>query len=361
MTQGSIFYLVGIHGSGKSRVCGYLAEAGASYAHVKTSECLLKFIQANGIPDYKHFNNLDTYDRDILVSDFHESLRAYKSMFEISFLDGHILFPDSQGGYLHAMPDANNGVANGLVYVHCLSGVVISNIGRDNDREARKRPDYTVDALQAWAENEFVSAESHAIKNNIDFGVIFNDGYSLASFGDIAWLNKYYISSSARLRTLYLEQFNSILKPSELRAMHYRLGLIMREGFEHKTGIDVSVCSGVIVPRSGRFLGYGFFSGTDEVLIEFGGGDYNECIGKTVVVIDSVVDAGSTASEVIKALLSAGVTNIHFVCAAINIKSLDVISSFPDTVSFHCIGFSNKEVRPVGQGDMGARLYGTAG
>jgi adenylate kinase len=367
MDSNKLYYLVGLAGAGKTTICKQLAECIEGGAAPQTSGRFMDYIKVKGIENSKVLDSISHEEREALINGLHYSFLNDKQNNSYTFLDGHMFVTSSKTGLrVNVMASDNKDVSDGLIFLNTPNEVIASNIDSDNQSGTRNRSECSIDVLNELAEEEFQGAEDYCLLNSIAFGVLNN--ISLAGqffevgFDDVSYLNDYYLSTNTKLRELYKAQFESDLSSSSLRKQHYELGSKLVEPLEKKVGADLSNFQVLSIPRSGNYIANGFcedFNGRfimskepAEVVC-----DMDE--SKGLVIIDSVIDSGNTVRNIIEALPSTYVQPIHVVCLAINIKALEMIESYKETVEFHCLGFSNKGHRPKGIFDMGARLYGT--
>ena len=363
MQSNELYYLVGLAGSGKTTVCKQLAESVDQGSAIQASGAFKNFLMSKGVDGFSFLNKLTDNDRQMLVDAFHLSLEKIKSEVPYTFLDAHMLVENSTTKALVcAMTSKNEGVAAGVIYLNTPCDQIYEYVQHDNDSIKRLRNTKSIEELKCLAENEFIAAESFCLSNNIKFGILNNLNCSEGRFQDVMFLNKYILTADSDIRADYLEQFNPDILPSKLRKIHYQIGDSLRIHFLKKTGVLLSECQVIAVPRSGNKLADGFVSEFDgSIMVEPSKDRIDEYLEKDkgLVIIDSVIDSGATIKNILDSLPDDYTQTIHVICLAINIKALGLLSSVKEQVSFHCIGFSNKEDRPKGKEDMGARLYGT--
>ncbi len=367
MTHNKLYYLVGLAGAGKTAVCKQLATSVEGGIAVQTSGRFMNFIQQKGIDKPEELDLISNDDRELLVNGLHHSFVDDKTNNTFTFLDGHMLVENSNTGLrVNAMASVNKDISTGIIFLNTSSDLIFNNIRKDNVSGVRKRKVESISVLQNLAEDEFQAAEDYCIENEIEFGVLNNLDPSFASckkyHEDVRYLNSYYLPSSVELRSKYKAQFCPSLSPSDLRKQHYKIGELLFASFSEKEGLGNQDYQVLSIPRSGNFIANGFAANFDGRLLM--SKDPNEVSDqldykKPLLLIDSVMDSGNTIRTIINGLPASYTQPIHVICLAINIKSLDVMESFENKVSFHCLGFSNKEGRPTGRQDMGARLYGT--
>lgn len=367
MKKNKLYYVVGLAGSGKTTICKQLAGSVDGGIALQTSGRFMGFIKDEGIDTPKNVDLLGNKLREKLINKLHYTFKNDKSNNRYSFLDGHMYVDNSVTGIrVNAMPEENNGITNGIIFLNTPAKIIVNNVDVDNKSDIRYRHVKSVDAIRTLSENEFQAAESYCIKKNIEFGVLNNfhvsREFSSKSVSDINYLNDYYLPQDKALRRHYNEQFNPNLSPSELRKLHYKIGALLVKPFMTKTNLKPYDYQVISMDRSGNYIANGFIDNFDGPFFT-----YKEslnvsavlCNNKPLVIIDSVMDSGNTINNIISKLPNSYAQSIHVICLAINIKALDIIEPLKGRVTFHCLGFSNKEERPIGKGDMGARLYGT--
>lgn len=79
----------------------------------------------------------------------------------------------------------------------------------------------------------------------------------------------------------------------------------------------------------------------------------------TFFIFDSVIHSGRTIQKVINALPTHKHFEIHVFCTEINEAAMQKVRTLSQRVVFHCIRISSRQVRPLPNNDMGARLFGT--
>jgi energy-coupling factor transporter ATP-binding protein EcfA2 len=367
MDKNKLYYLVGLAGSGKTTMCKQLADSVSGGVAIQVSGRFMALIKENGIKSPDILDSITTGVRENLINKLHHEFEVDKVGNAYTFLDGHMLVENRVSSQrVNAMATENNGISSGLIFLNTPSDFILNNIREDNVSGIRKRKRSSVTELRNIAEYEFQAAEDYCIKNEIEFGVLNNlqlsAGVSKLFDQDIRFLNDYYLSTDSELRKEYKEQFSSELKPSVLRKKHYNIGRMMLDYFLKKEDFEGKGYQVLAVPRSGACIAGGFTSNFNGKLLmsKVPSEVSSEIdISQPLIIIDSVIDSGSTICNIIKEIPYSYKQPIHVICLAINIKALDLIESFGNRVSFHCLGFSNKEVRPAGEMDMGARLFGT--
>lgn len=367
MDSNKLYYVVGLAGAGKTTICKQLAECVDGGGAPQTSGRFMSFIKEQGIENPKSLDAISHEEREALINGLHHSFLDDKQDNSYTFLDGHMFVTNSKTGLrVNAMANENNNVSDGLIFLNTPCEVIASNIDRDNTSGKRNRGECSIDVLNELAEAEFQGAEDYCLLNSIGFGVLHNspieDQFLEVGFDDVYYLNEYYLSTDFQLRELYKAQFDSELSSSYLRKKHYEIGTQLVVPFIEKTGIQLSNCQVLSIPRSGNYIANGFCDSFEGRFImskipEDVISDMDE--SKALVIIDSVIDTGNTIRNIIEALPISYSQTIHVVCLAINIKALEMIEGYSGSVEFHCLGFSNKATRPKGISDMGARLYGT--
>lgn len=367
MTHNKLYYLVGLAGAGKTAVCKQLASSVEGGVALQTSGHFMNFIKYKGIKSPIELDLISSSERESLINGLHHSFENDKANNAFTFLDGHMQVENKNTGLrINAMASENKGISTGLIYLNTPSSMIFNNVRQDNISGERERKTESISELQKLAEDEFQAAEDYCLNNKIEFGVLNNSDPSF-SFDkkyneDVRYLNNYYLPSSDDLRNKYINQFSSILTPSILRKQHYEIGKMLVQPFVDKTGLNIEDYQVLSIPRSGNYIAGGFTVDFDgRLLMSKDPSEINSQIDfkKPLVIIDSVIDSGNTVSNIINGLPASFTQPIYVLCMAINIKSLDLIESFKNKASFLCLGFSNKEGRPTGVADMGARLYGT--
>lgn len=364
MSTNELYYLVGLAGAGKTTVCKQLANSLKDSIAVQTSGQLKEYLLGSGLESFKQMNLLPDNEKSKVVDGFHQSLSAFKEGHSYTFLDGHMMVDDPiNGNFVSAMASENFGVATGIIFLDTPCREIESNISRDIGESKRDRRCLSLEELRSRAEAEWGAAESFAQENCIKIGVLPNSGMPENALDDVIFLNDYYLSGSSALRNEYLQQFDPLIKPAELRRRHYSIGEAIANSYCVKTGMPLNDCQVLSVPRSGNLLALGFVSSFDGNFLS--GNDLEDIqseldISKPLIIIDSVIDSGNTVKRILSNLPENYVQPVDVICLAINFKALKFIQSLEGKVSFHCLGFSNKEQRPVGTLDMGARLYGTS-
>ena len=372
MDSNKLYYVVGLAGAGKTTICKQLAACVDGGAAPQTSGRFMDFIKEKGIDNPKSLDAISQEEREALINGLHHSFLNDKQKNAYTFLDGHMFVTNSKTGLrVNAMASENNDISYGLIFLNTPTEVIASNIDRDNKSGKRSRRDCSIDVLNELAEAEFQGAEDYCLVNSIGFGVLNNspteDEFAEVVFydakpDDVCYLNEYYLSTDLKLRQMYKAQFDSDLSPSSLRKRHYDVGTQLVKPFFEKSKLEPADYQVLSIPRSGNYIANGFcddfegrfiMSKMPEDVIS----DMDE--SKALVIIDSVVDTGTTIRNILDAIPSSYSQPIHVICLAINIKALEMIEDFSERVEFHCLGFSNKANRPTGTLDMGARLYGT--
>ncbi len=369
MTHNKLYYLVGLAGAGKTVVCKQLATSVEGGVAVQTSGRFMDFIKQKGAKNPKELDLKSNDDRELLLNGLHHSFVGDKASNTFTFLDGHMLVENLKTGIIvNAMATENQGISTGIIFLNTPSDMIFNNIRKDNTSGLRERKVANIPVLQNLAEDEFQAAEDYCIKNEIEFGILNNlvpDFESTKQYHeDVRYLNSYYLPSTVELRNKYKNQFSPSLSPSDLRKQHYEIGMMLVMPFVEKEGLNPEDYQVLSIPRSGNYIANGFTANFDGRLLmskEFSEVNSQIDYKRPLIVIDSVIDSGNTIGNIINGLPESYTQPIHIICLAINIKSLDLIESFKNKVSFHCLGFSNKEGRPTGLLDMGARLYGTPG
>jgi adenylate kinase len=367
MDSNHLFYIIGIAGSGKTTVCKDLANDREGYKAIQTSSRFKKFFKELGSHNIDEIDSIPAKDRDKLINELHYSFIKDKRHNKFTFLDGHMLVLNTKTNKLiNAMPSENKGITDGLIFLNTPTNVIADNIKNDNLTSKRRRDEVSIDTLNQRSEAEFQAAEEYCIKNTIGFGVLNNipenGNFNRLCLDDVRYLNNYYLKADKKLRTLYKDQFDPGLLPSELRKHHFEIGQLIMEPFIKKAALSMDNYQVLSIPRSGNFIANGFcddFNGMILMCKKPSGILKHLDHTKSLVIIDSVIDTCTTVENIINAIPSSFSEPIHVICMAINIKALSVIESLEGKVTFHCLGFSNKAKRPEGKSDMGARLYGT--
>ncbi len=363
MDNNELYYLVGIAGSGKTTVCKQLAENLQRSVAINTSARFKDYIKKKGVKDIVSLDSIPYDERELLINGLHHEFLHEKSTNLYTFLDGHMWVNNSITGMsVNAMPSKNKGITTGIIFLNTPARLILENIKYDNAAGLRKRKELELNKLMELSEEEFQASEDYCIKNKLKFGVIDNFDKCKRGYNSVRYLNNYYLSHDEKLRTKYIGQFNQKLSPSKLRRCHYNIGKMIIKPFITKSKISQNNCQILSIPRSGNFITNGFASKFDGCLLTLNDlsitkGEFD--LDKPLIIIDSVIDTGNTIKEVLKKIPDFYTHPIHIICLSINIKSLGLIESLKDKASFHCLGFSNKEIRPSGALDMGARLYGT--
>ena len=367
MRNNKFYYLVGLEGAGKTTVSKQLANSVYGGITIKTSSRFIEFIKNEGIETLKDLDLMNDALREDLINKFHHSFIEDKKKSDILYLDGHMYVDNlTTGCRVNAMASDNKGVLNGIIYLNTPAEIIVNNVKNDNDYNVRCRKIKSIDTIKDLSEKEFQAAENYCLKNNIEFGLLNNTTISKKfirkSTSDIIYLNKYYLPQSIALRNLYFKQFRSDISPSDLRKQHHKIGELLVNPFLEKTKLNKNDYQVISMDRSGNYITNGFINDFDGMFCTYKESfNSNVDIGdkKVLIIIDSVMDSGKTIKDIVNKISKLGTYDIHVICLAINVKSLSVIESLKGKVEFHCLGFSNKEDRPKGKGDMGARLYGT--
>lgn len=367
MDNSKFYYLVGLEGSGKTTVSKQLAKSIDGGFAIQTSSRFFSFLKREGIDTLNDFNSVNDDVREELVNKFHHEFISDKNKYEYLFLDGHMYVDNSVTGVrVNAMATNNNGVSNGIIHLNSSSKMIESNVDNDNSSKVRNRKVRSLEEIKERSEKEFQAAEDYCIKNNIEFGVLnhtLSDGvFTSKRYSDVVFLNEYYLPQTLEMRSLYGKQFDSELSPSALRRLHHKIGELLVNSFYSKTNLAQENYQVISMDRSGNYISNGFINNYDGNFYMYKKSDNNEFSvyeNKSIVIIDSVIDSGKTIKNIVESLPESYSETIHVICLSINVKALDMIFSLKHKVSFHCLGFSNKEDRPTGKGDMGARLYGT--
>lgn len=367
MKHNKLYYLVGLAGAGKTAVCKQLASSVEAGVAVQTSGRFMDFIKREGIKTPNELDLINSTERELLINGLHHTFEDDKTNNALTFLDGHMLVENKNTGLrVNAMASVNKGISTGLIYLNTPSEMIFNNIRKDNELGIRGRKLESISDLQDLAEGEFQAAEDYCIENDIEFGVLNNLDPNFASckkyHEDVRYLNSYYLPSNVELRGKYKAQFSSALTSSVLRKLHHEIGTMLVAPFIEKTGLKPEDYQVLSIPRSGSYIANGFAVDFDgRLLMSKDPSEVSDQIDykKPLVIIDSVIDSGKTVCNIINGLPDSYTQPVHVICLAINIKSLNLIEPYKNRVSFHCLGFSNKEGRPTGTSDMGARLCGT--
>ncbi|KMV31465.1 hypothetical protein AB733_04910 [Photobacterium swingsii] len=367
MDNSKFYYLVGIEGSGKTTVSKQLAKSTDDGLAIQTSTRFFSFLKREGIDTLFDFNLVDNNTREKLVNKFHLEFIREKNKYKHLFLDGHMYVDNSvTGERVNAMATNNNGISNGIIYLNSFSKTIESNINKDNTSKIRNRKIRSLNEIKDLSEKEFQAAEDYCIKNDIQFGVLnhtYSDGeFMKKKYSDVVFLNEYYLPQTLKTRSLYYEQFDSKLSPSALRRLHHKIGEFLVDAFYSKTKLGQENYQVLSMDRSGNYISNGFinnYNGSFYTYKKYNNDDFHLYNDKKLVIIDSVIDSGKTIKTIVESLPESYRMKIHVICLSINVKALNMMHSLKHKVSFHCLGFSNKEDRPTGKGDMGARLYGT--
>lgn len=361
------YYVVGLDGSGKTSICKQLAESVDGGIAIQSSGRFKNFIKNKGIEHFKELDLVDNNYREELINKFHNTFIDDKEKNQYSFCEGHMYVDNSSTGLrVNAMASENRGLANGIIFLNTKSRIIFGNIQRDNKSGKRLRNTKDIEHIKELSEVEFQAAESYCITNKLKFGILNNNlilnDFAKKNLKEVVYLNSYLLPQSEDLRTKYLQQFSWSISPSRLRKLHHSIGQSLVRSFFKKTLLNEYDYQVISVDRSGNYIANGFIENFDGVFFT-----YREpcieslpiCNDKELIIIDSVIDSGKTIQKIIKNIPKTYKYRIHVICLSINIKSLNVIESLKSRVSFHCLGFSNKEDRPTGKRDMGARLFGT--
>ncbi|EJF9997246.1 phosphoribosyltransferase [Vibrio parahaemolyticus] len=265
------------------------------------------------------------------------------------------------------MATENRSVSDGLIFLNASSFQINKNITNDNINQTRCRNVKKINKLKELSEIEFQAAEDYCLKNKLDFGFLNatdnNGEFASKRFSDITFLNHYLLPQNEELRDKYKDQFDFGLKPSCLRERHLDIGRLIEHSFHTKIDISKDSYQVISMDRSGNFIANGFVHNFDGQYSTY----HQGCsaidlvsMDKDLIIIDSVIDTGATIEDIVGRFPSNYNKQIHVICLCINIKSLPKLQALSNKVTFHCLGFSNKEDRPTGKKDMGARLYGTS-
>jgi adenylate kinase/phosphoserine phosphatase len=84
--------------------------------------------------------------------------------------------------------------------------------------------------------------------------------------------------------------------------------------------------------------------------------DFNKA---NIIIFDSVIHTGGTVERVLAAIPDNYEGQLYVFCTEVNEASLGVIEKLRRKATFYCLRVSCRKERPVGCGDMGAKLYGT--
>ncbi|EJG0022355.1 phosphoribosyltransferase [Vibrio parahaemolyticus] len=272
-----------------------------------------------------------------------------------------------KGIRIKAMATENRSVSDGLIFLNTSSFQINKNITNDNINQTRCRNVKKINKLKELSEIEFQAAEDYCLKNKLDFGFLNatdnNGEFASKRFSDITFLNHYLLPQNEELRDKYKDQFDFGLKPSCLRERHLDIGRLIEHSFHTKIDISKDNYQVISMDRSGNFIANGFVHNFDGQYSTY----HQGCsaidlvsMDKDLIIIDSVIDTGATIEDIVGRFPSNYNKQIHVICLCINIKSLPKLQALSNKVTFHCLGFSNKEDRPTGKKDMGARLYGTS-
>ncbi|MEZ8780914.1 phosphoribosyltransferase [Vibrio splendidus] len=361
-----LYFVVGLEGSGKTTATKLLADSVEGGVAVQTSYRLFYFLE-NEKTSLEKINSLSIQQREKIINKFHYQLYNDKELNIYSFFDGHMFVDNLQQGVrINAMATENRSVSDGLIFLNALSVQINKNITKDNLNQIRCRNVKSIKKTKELSEIEFQAAEDYCLKNNINFGFLNstdnNGEFTSKRFSDITFLNHYLLPQNEELREKYKDQFHFELKPSNLRERHLDIGRLIERSFHSKVDINKDNYQVISLDRSGNFIANGFVHNFDGQYSTY----HQACSGidlvsmdQDVVIIDSVIDTGTTIEDIVGRFPSNYNKQIHVVCLCINIKSLPKLQTLSDKVTFHCLGFSNKEERPTGKKDMGARLYGT--
>ncbi len=365
MRNNQLYYVVGVSGSGKTMACRQFSGEVNDGVAIQVSGRFKIYMKHCGIEEVADLDSLSVDKREKLISDFHQTFIQDKRNHSFCFLDGHMQVENAKTGkYVNAMAADSNGITTGIIFLNTLGQLVADNIKIDNCNSERIRANLSLEKIKQLAEKEFLEAENYSLKHKIQFGYLNNLNRLTKSeklkYADVKFLNQYFLKQSSSLRHLYVGQFDSEISPSKLRKLHYDIGEEMLLPFKEKTHLCQSDYQIISVPRSGNYIANGFassFNGNLMTGIRLKQFEDELLLSKPVVIVDSVIDSGVTVCNLIDDL-SKFCLPIHVVCLSINIKSINRIEKYSN-VQFHCLGFSNKEQRPLGKLDMGARLYGT--
>lgn len=361
-----LYFVVGLEGSGKTTATKFLADSVYGGVSVQTSSRLFSFLEKENT-SIKEINSLPTKQREEIINKFHYQLYNDKETKAYSFFDGHMYIDNIEKGIrIYAMATENRSISDGLIFLNTSSSQINKNIINDNTNKTRYRNVKTTNKIKELSEVEFQAAEDYCLKNNLEFGFLNstdkNGEFASKRFSDVTFLNHYLLPQNEELREKYKAQFDFDLKPSKLRESHLNIGRLIERSFHMKVDINKDNYQVISMDRSGNFIANGFVHNFDGQYSTYHQGC--SCIdlvsmNKDVIIIDSVIDTGTTIENIVERLPSNYNKQVHVVCLCINIKSLPKLQSLRNKVTFHCLGFSNKEERPTGKKDMGARLYGT--
>ncbi|TCS43106.1 AAA family ATPase [Reinekea marinisedimentorum] len=366
MTSNKFYYVVGIAGSGKTTACQQLADAEPNAQAFSSSSKLAEYLPKAGLNSWSEFNALDTETRDKVINKLHLSFAKDKACYSTSFADAHMAVENPvKNEWCNAMPTEHAGITDGVIFLQTPPALIASNIHKDNVHNKRNRQAKDLSELTQLQEREFAQAEDYCLKNKLPLGVIQNSLNNTATIKDIRFLNKHYLPQTKRLRELYKKQFNFDVTGPELRRMHLEIGQLMYHAFMSKAGHLPDSYQVLAIPRSGNMLAVGFTDTFNGPFLwnERNSSEIQGLTSQNLIIIDSVIDTGKTITDTINKLpegLYGFRGHIHIVCLAINIKALKIIEALSPNIHIHCLGFSNKEDRPKGQKDMGARLFCTS-
>ncbi|EHH2452379.1 phosphoribosyltransferase [Vibrio parahaemolyticus] len=362
-----LYFVVGLEGSGKTTATKLLADSVEGGVAVQTSSRLISFLEKENT-SIKEINTLSTQQREEIINRFHYQLYYDKEINIFSFFDGHMFVDNIEKGIrIKAMATENRSVSDGLIFLNASSFQINKNITNDNINQIRCRNVKKINKLKELSEIEFQAAEDYCLKNKLDFGFLNstdnNGEFASKRFSDITFLNHYLLPQNEELRDKYKDQFDFGLKPSCLRERHLDIGRLIEHSFHTKIDISKDNYQVISMDRSGNFIANGFVHNFDGQYSTY----HQGCsaidlvsMDKDLIIIDSVIDTGATIEDIVGRFPSNYNKQIHVICLCINIKSLPKLQALSNKVTFHCLGFSNKEDRPTGKKDMGARLYGTS-
>ncbi|MCA0936665.1 AAA family ATPase [Vibrio alginolyticus] len=361
-----LYFVVGLEGSGKTTATKLLAESIEGGVAIQTSSRLFSFLKNEGT-SLKTINTLTIEKREKIINKFHYHLYNDKEVNLYSFFDGHMYVDNiEQGIRINAMATENHSVSDGIIFLHASSAQINKNIKNDNLTQTRRREVKSRNTLKELSEIEFQAAEDYCLKNKLHFGFLNSTDksgeFASKRFSDITFLNSYLLKQNNELRQKYKQQFDFDLKPSKLRNLHLEIGRLIESSFHSKVDISKDNYRVISMDRSGNFIANGFVHDFDGQYSTYHKGCSDTdliCMDQDVVIIDSVIDTGATIEDIVRRFPSNYNKRVHVICLCINIKSLPKLKTLGGKVSFHCLGFSNKEDRPTGKKDMGARLYGT--
>lgn len=362
-----LYFVVGLEGSGKTTATKLLADSVEGGVAVQTSSRLFAFLDSEGL-SLKEINNLPIEQREDIINKFHYQLYYDKEINKFSFFDGHMYVDNlEQGIRISAMANENRSVSDGLIFLNASSVQINKNITNDNLAQTRFRDLKSRNNLKELSEIEFQAAEDYCLKNKLQFAFLNstheNGEFTSKRFSDVTFLNNYFLPQNEELRSKYQDQFDFDLKPSVLRERHLEIGRLIEESFHSKIDIGKSNYQVISMDRSGNFIANGFvhnFDGQYSTYHQVSSSIDLVSMDQDVVIIDSVIDTGATIEDIVGRLPNNYNKQIHVICLCINIKSIPKLQTLSNRVTFHCLGFSNKEDRPTGKKDMGARLYGTS-